>query len=311
MRLVHSTKLRERGGQPEICLRIISVSLERLSKPRNRLLVAAEVELRQARVGHPLASQRIARTEAQGLRNASLGFLGVTDINLAESENSMGGGKISIERQRMFTFGDALRAAPGEYLDKSQVQMRPRVVWDRRQGFGQLRFGGGEGRHRFCQEQGRAIDRVRAPRSNKRLDIVGIGGERAIEKAACLRHIVRGITLIEQSQTLKIEVHRVGGRSLFGASRLGGDELGVQRARQARDDVVLHVEEIGQGLVKPLGPEMIAGFGVDELDVDAHAGAAALDAALEDIADVQLTPDRLYLDRFALVGERRVSGDHE
>ena len=144
-----------------------------------------------------MASQRIARTEAQGLHNVSLGFLGVTDINLTESENGMGAGKISIELQRMFTFGDALRAAPGEYLDKSQVQMRARVVWDRRQGFGQLRFGGGEGRHRFCQEQGRAVDRVRAPRSNKRLDIVGIGGKRAIEKAARLRHIVRGITLIE------------------------------------------------------------------------------------------------------------------
>ena len=128
-----------------------------------------------------MASQRIARTEAQGLRNVSLRFLGVTDINLT-SPISMGAGKISIELQRMFTFGDDLRAAPGVYLDKSQVQMRARVVWDRRQGFGQFRFGGGESRPRFCQEQGRAVDRVRAPRSNKRLDIIGIGDERAIEK---------------------------------------------------------------------------------------------------------------------------------
>ena len=60
--------------------------------------------------------------------------------------------------------------------------------------------------------------------------------------------------------TLKIEVHRVGVRGLFRASRLGGDEFGVQRARQARDDFVLHVEEIGQRLVEPLGPEMIAAF---------------------------------------------------
>ena len=132
---------------------------------------------------------------------------------------------------------------------------------------------------------------IHARRSDERVDIVGIGGERAIEKAARLRNIVGGQALVEPSQTLKIEVHRVGVRRLFRASRLGGDELGVQRARQARDDFVLHVEEIGERLVEPLGPEMIARFGVDELDVDAHAVSAALDAALEDIADVQLAPD--------------------
>ena len=145
-----------------------------------------------------------------------------------------------------------------------------------------------------------ALEHVRARRSDERVDIVGIGRERAIEKAARLRDIVGGQTLIEPSQTLKIEVHRVGGRGPFRASRLGGDELGVQRARQARDDFVLHVEEIGERLVEPLGPEMIAGFGVDELDVDAHAVSAALNAALEDIADVQLAADRLQIDGLPL-----------
>ena len=45
-RLVKSTKLREGGGQLEICWRVISVGLDRPSKPRDRLLVTAEVELR-------------------------------------------------------------------------------------------------------------------------------------------------------------------------------------------------------------------------------------------------------------------------
>jgi hypothetical protein len=38
---------------------------------------------------------------------------------------------------------------------------------------------------------------------------------------------------------------------------------------------------------------MIAGFGVDELDIDPHAVSAALDTALKDIADVQLSADLL------------------
>ena len=49
----------------------------------------------------------------------SLCFFGATDENLTKSDNGMGGGEISIQRQRMFTFGDALRGALGQYLDKS------------------------------------------------------------------------------------------------------------------------------------------------------------------------------------------------
>ena len=66
-----------------------------------------------------------------------------------------------------------------------------------------------------------------------------------------------------------------------------------------------------KGLIEPLGPQMIARFGVDQLDVDAHAISAALNAALEDIADVQVAPDLLHVDRLAFVGERGVAGDHD
>ena len=59
-------------------------------------------------MNHPGVSHRIARTEAQGLANVSLRFFGATEKNLTKSDNGMGAGEISIERQRMFTFGDAL-----------------------------------------------------------------------------------------------------------------------------------------------------------------------------------------------------------
>ena len=188
------------------------------------------MELRKARNTHPDVSICIARTEAQGLGNVSLCLFGATDENLAKSDYGMGGGEISIQRQRMFTFGDALCGTLGQYLDKSQVHVCTRMVRDRRQGFGQLRFGSREGRHGIGHKEKCAFDYVRARRSDERADIAGIGGERAIEKAARLRDVVRGRTLIEPSQTLEIEVHRVGVRGLFRAPRLGGDELRVQRA---------------------------------------------------------------------------------
>ena len=196
----------------------------------------------------------------------------------------------------MFTFGYTLRRPLGEYVDESQPHMAVRMVWDRRQGFGQLRFGRRKGRNTIDRKEKCAFDYVRACRSNERVNIVGIGGEREVEKAASLRNIVGGYTLIEPSQTLKIEVDRVGGRSFFRASRLSDDKLGVQSARQARYDFILHVKEISEGLVEPLGPEMIDRFGVDKLHVDAYAVSAALNATIEDVADVQFAPNRLRVD---------------
>jgi len=43
---------------------------------------------------------------------------------------------------------------------------------------------------------------------------------------------------------------------------------------EAGDDLVLHIEEIGQRLVETLGPKVIAGLRVNELHVDAHPIAA-------------------------------------
>jgi transposase len=116
-------------------------------------------------------------------------------------------------------------AALGQYVDEPQQRMARGVVRDRRQGSGQLRFGRREGRQAIGHKEMYAFDCVRPRRSNERVDIVGIDGERAVEKAARLPDVVRGSTLVEPSLTLKIEVHRVGGRRLFRAARLSGDEL--------------------------------------------------------------------------------------
>jgi hypothetical protein len=136
-----------------------------------------------------------------------------------------------------------------------------------------------------------APSRTSASRSNKRLDIVGIDGERAIEEAACLRHIFRDHTLIEPSQTLKIKVHRVGVRGFLRPPHLRCDKLCVQRPRKARYNLVLHVKEVGNGLFEALCPEMITRLGVDKLDVDAHAICAPLHAALERVAHVEVAAD--------------------
>ena len=97
--------------------------------------------------GHPAVGQRIPRTEAQRLDNMSLGFFGTTDKSLSKSDNGMGDGEISIQRQGVFTFGDAPCGAFGEDVDIPKCHMAPRMVRDRGQRFGQLRLGRSEGRH--------------------------------------------------------------------------------------------------------------------------------------------------------------------
>jgi hypothetical protein len=99
--------------------------------------------------------------------------------------------------------------------------------------------------------------RLYGAQADPRLDNSGVERQRAFEEALPLPQGVGRRGSVEAGHALKIEVHRVGIRHLFRASRLGGDELGVQRACQARDDFILHVEEIGQRLIEPLGSKVI------------------------------------------------------
>ena len=94
-------------------MRKISVGLDRPPKPCDRLLPNGEVDSSLCPQWRPDVCHRIAWTEAQGLGNVSFCFLGATDVNLSNSDVGMGVGKISIQRQRMFTFGDALCRALG------------------------------------------------------------------------------------------------------------------------------------------------------------------------------------------------------
>ncbi len=82
----------------------------------------------------------------------------------------------------------------------------------------------------------------------------------------------------------------------------------IQRIGEPRYDFVLHIEEVGDGLVEALGPQVIAGFGVDQLHVHPKPVAAALHRTFKHVADVQLAPDLLHVNGLALEGERGVVG---
>jgi hypothetical protein len=70
-------------------------------------------------------------------------------------------------------------------------------------------------------------------------------------------------------------------------------------------------KQIGKRLVEAFGPEMVAAFRVDELDIDTHAAGVALDRPLKHIADPKLLADFPGVDIFAFEREGRVARDHE
>ena len=96
-----------------------------------------------------------------------------------------------------------------------------------------------------------------------------------------------------------------------GTARLGGDQCRVKLAREVRDYFVLHVEDVGERLIEPFGPQVRATLGVDELDVDPHSGPAALNAALEHVAHIELAADRPHIDALVLVREGGIACDDE
>src|ERR1700716_2994593 len=85
--------------------------------------------------------------------------------------------------------------------------------------------------------------------------------------------------------------------------------------RQRFDDLLYHLvlggEDVGKLTVEPVGPQIAAAPGIDELGGDAHAVAGPADAALQDETHAEFAADLLHLDRPPLVGERGVTGDHE
>ena len=73
---------------------------------------------------------------------------------------------------------------------------------------------------------------------------------------------------------------------MFRSPRLGLDELGVQCVGKPRYDFVLHVEQVGDGLVETIGPEVVAGFGVDQAARLPEGGCRRAAPTFKHVADV-------------------------
>ena len=67
-------------------------------------------------------------------------------------------------------------------------------------------------------------------------------------------------------------------------------QLRLQCVREPRYDFVLHLKQIGDGLIEAFSPKVISGSGINKLHVHPKPVVAALHGAFEHVTDVQLPP---------------------
>src|SRR5262245_29375542 len=98
----------------------------------------------------------------------------------------------------------------------------------------------------------------------------------------------RALIALPAAQELVIGLGHGGLDLSSQASCLASGQLQGQGIDDALRDMVLKNEDVGHRTVILLRPDMAAGGGVDELDIDADLLTGAANAALDDITDAQL-----------------------
>ena len=193
---------------------------------------------------------------------------------------------------------------------KAQPEMRPIVARRDRNALDQQRLGGGQALSPMLGGEDRADQHVGSRRADESVNVGRIERHGALEIAPRALDVV-GPAFVEPLNALEIEIHGIRVGLLLGAPGFGGEQFRAQLIGELGDDFILHVEQVGHRLVEPVRPQVVSGARVDELDIDAHSGAAALNASLENVANVQFPADLLGVDRLALVSEGGVARDDE
>ena len=240
-----------------------------------------------------------------------LGLFGPADEQLVLPDQGVSSGHIPIQSQGPLVFGDALCGAVGKAEDHAQGEVRESVIGSQGQSPSRRGLCCGEPRGFIVRRQAYCEIGLDLRHASYRVDVGGVEDQGAFEKGARLGQVFKRDPFTDPSLALKIEVQGVGRRSTLRPSRLGRDQLGVERVGDARHDLVLHLEEIGHRPFEPLSPKMTAALRVNELRIYAHSLAAPLHASLKRIAHVQLAPDLRDVESLAPISERGVPRDDE
>ena len=95
------------------------------------------------------------------------------------------------------------------------------------------------------------------------------------------------------------------------ASHLGATDARLQDPGDGGRDPILQFEDVCHHAVVPVGPDMAARLGLDQLARHPQLPAGPAHTAFKNIADTEPLPDVTDVHALALEGESRVAGDHK
>ena len=119
-----------------------SDSLDRAIQPRDCFLVTTQAQLGERREQHPNACGGVAGTDPQRFEDMALGLVKAAGKILAHADPCVGGGQISVNRQRPLAFGDALGGAVALISHHPQYGPRDCVVRPQFERLAQANLGG-------------------------------------------------------------------------------------------------------------------------------------------------------------------------
>src|ERR1700730_18699005 len=127
-RLVQHAETRQSSRKTEMHDGVVPVCVEAPAQPDDSFGIKVELHLGEANPRHPSGGQGIARRKEECLLNVAFGFLATAEKILGKTDERMGVGKISIQRQRLLKFTNALIRSFRKHLHAAQGQMGQSVV---------------------------------------------------------------------------------------------------------------------------------------------------------------------------------------
>ena len=154
------------------------------------------------------------------------------------------------------------------------------------------------------------IDRQYPREPDPCIDRTRIDLQGPLESPLRFSHRGRGSRPVPPRPAEHHEIPRVGIDRIFLLDAAADilEELEVECPSESAGDLPLRFGEVPVLGLKPCSPNVRAAVGGDQLRIDVNLLAGPPHAAFEDIADTEVAPDLLHVDRFALVGERRAAG---
>src|SRR5215470_16566487 len=139
-----------------------------------------------------------------------------------------------------------------------------------------------------------------------------ITGDGLLEEVECPVHL--GSTRpwkIRQGAQIDIIRGEIIRRSFARSADLRSLQCRFDDTGDARRHFVLKLENVFERAVEPVGPKMRARYRVDQLPCDADHLTCLAHGPFKHVPDTKFPTDPLHIDRLALVGESRITGDDE